>query len=306
MWNSAVLDVGIGLALMYLLLALVCSVVQELIANITSWRGRHLLTSIKTMLNDPNMTGLAKRVYADPRIERLSLAGKLPSYIPPAAFAKALVDIVTDEKALASPSLDGPLAPFLREAQGDADKLKAALEQWYDDAMDRFGGWYKRNVQLVILAIAAVVTVGLNANSIEVARQIWAQPALRAALSSQAERLAAADKPNTLIPTQDSSSTDINAVLDEIDQNLPIGWTTADIDRLMFGTTMTTGADGKTQKVALTKGERAWAWIKHVAGWLLTILALSLGAQFWFDSLGKAIGIRAAGPKPSEKQDTAG
>lgn len=306
MWNSAVLDVGIGLALMYLLLALVCSVVQELIANITSWRGRHLLTSIKTMLNDPNLTGLAKRVYADPRINQLTLPGKLPSYIPPAAFAKALADIVADEKGMTSSVFDGPLAPFLREAQGDADKLKAALEQWYDDAMDRFGGWYKRNVQLVILAIAVVVTVGLNANTIEVARQIWAQPALRAALSSQATRLAAADKPNALVPTQDASSPDVNAVLGEIDQNLPIGWTTADIDGLMFGTTMATGADGKALKVALSKGERAWAWIKHVAGWLLTVLALSLGAQFWFDTLGKAIGIRAAGPKPSEKQDAAG
>jgi hypothetical protein len=35
-------------------------------------------------------------------------------------------------------------------------------------------------------------------------------------------------------------------------------------------------------------------------GWLLTALAISLGAPFWFDMLGKVISIRAAN-KPDEK-----
>jgi hypothetical protein len=35
-------------------------------------------------------------------------------------------------------------------------------------------------------------------------------------------------------------------------------------------------------------------------GWLLTALAISLGAPFWFDMLGKVISIRAA-TKPDHK-----
>jgi hypothetical protein len=46
-------------------------------------------------------------------------------------------------------------------------------------------------------------------------------------------------------------------------------------------------------------------------GWLLTILALTLGAPFWFDMLNKFINIRFAGKSPDEaakkpeKQDAA-
>ena len=35
-------------------------------------------------------------------------------------------------------------------------------------------------------------------------------------------------------------------------------------------------------------------------GWLLTALAISLGASFWFDLLSKLVKIRTAGPKPDQ------
>jgi hypothetical protein len=38
-------------------------------------------------------------------------------------------------------------------------------------------------------------------------------------------------------------------------------------------------------------------WTK-VFGLLLTVLALSLGAPFWFDMLNKIINIRSSGPPP--------
>lgn len=38
-------------------------------------------------------------------------------------------------------------------------------------------------------------------------------------------------------------------------------------------------------------------WLKYL-GWLITALAISLGAPFWFDLLNKFVNIRGAGPKP--------
>ncbi|HKY41193.1 MAG TPA: hypothetical protein VJN18_34905 [Polyangiaceae bacterium] len=32
-------------------------------------------------------------------------------------------------------------------------------------------------------------------------------------------------------------------------------------------------------------------------GWILTALAVSLGSNFWFDVLGKALQLRGSGPK---------
>ena len=50
-------------------------------------------------------------------------------------------------------------------------------------------------------------------------------------------------------------------------------------------------------------------WMALLFGWLVTGLAASLGAAFWFDVLGKALQIRGSGPKttahaPAQKRET--
>ncbi len=42
--------------------------------------------------------------------------------------------------------------------------------------------------------------------------------------------------------------------------------------------------------------------MKKLAGLLLTVIALSLGAPFWFDLLKRIISIRSAGVNPDEKK----
>ena len=49
---------------------------------------------------------------------------------------------------------------------------------------------------------------------------------------------------------------------------------------------------------------RAWIWAivpGHLLGWLLTAIAVSLGAPFWFDTLNKFMNIRSSGTAPNEK-----
>lgn len=51
--------------------------------------------------------------------------------------------------------------------------------------------------------------------------------------------------------------------------------------------------------------EQAWPsdWVSRltrVLGWLFTALAASLGAQFWFDVLGKVVNLRMSGKKPEK------
>jgi len=35
-----------------------------------------------------------------------------------------------------------------------------------------------------------------------------------------------------------------------------------------------------------------------VAGWVVTMVAVSFGAPFWFDLIQKLVNLRSAGPKP--------
>jgi hypothetical protein len=42
------------------------------------------------------------------------------------------------------------------------------------------------------------------------------------------------------------------------------------------------------------------AWLARVTGWILTVVAVSLGAPFWFDVLNKFVNVRWAGKPPEE------
>jgi hypothetical protein len=46
-------------------------------------------------------------------------------------------------------------------------------------------------------------------------------------------------------------------------------------------------------------------WLETLTGWLITTLALSLGAPFWFDTLNKFMVVRST-VKPKEKSTTEG
>lgn len=43
--------------------------------------------------------------------------------------------------------------------------------------------------------------------------------------------------------------------------------------------------------------------VKVVLGWALSAIAISMGAPFWFDLLGKVINVRNTGPKPASSSD---
>ena len=47
------------------------------------------------------------------------------------------------------------------------------------------------------------------------------------------------------------------------------------------------------------QGNSAWQILLVVVGFLITIVALTPGARFWFDLLGKLGTLRSTGPKPA-------
>jgi hypothetical protein len=301
------LDVAIGLIFVYLLIALMTSVLQELIANFTSWRGKSLRAAIKAMLNDPTMTALAGRLYRHPRVAALSFPGALPSYIPSTTFAKALAEILVEEHNF-HPTIDGPLAPFVKAADGNVDKLEAGLAQWFDDSMDRMTGWYKRNVQIVLFLLGLAIAAGFNVNSLEIARVLWTEPLLRDAVVRNADKyLHDRQEP----ARQDSAKLD-SAKQDGAKPNgvKPI----AELETELYGLRLPIGWDHDTSACLFRQSscgkppggsELTWAWLVLIAGWLITALASSLGTQFWFQVLGEALSLRAAGAKPPKASEKA-
>jgi hypothetical protein len=172
-----------------------------------------------------------------------------------------------------------PLLRMLSDAKGDRDRFRRSLEHWYDDTMDRVSGWYKRYVQRIIVIASIALVVALNVDTINIAQVLWRLPTERAVVASAAAAQATTgDKGGG---SADQAVRDIAAL------DLPLGWTPPH-----KGTVASTDPQHAPLNVS--------SWLLKLLGLLLSVLAVSLGAPFWFDALSKLGQLRATGPKPAK------
>jgi len=312
-FGSTVLEVAIGLVFVYLLLSLIVTAASELIASYMNWRADNLRKGLQRLL-DPT---LAQELYNHPLIKNLAKSKRGPSYIPSETFALALIDVIVnlDSAALQGakdfetliknvPSADVQrvLTLLAAEAGQDGQKLKQNIENWFNNSMDRVAGWYKRKMQMVNAILALGLTVAVNADSILIARGLSNDSALRATFVAQAQEMGKATQP----PSETAESVpDSKVAWDELQKRinkvselgLQFGWTEKSEDVLRrWPGWMPIDTDAETWASMWSTTIR-----NHFLGWLLTALALSLGAPFWFDVLGKVMTIRSAGAVPAKK-----
>lgn len=263
--------------------------------------------------------------------------GSGPSYLEPQMFADILVDVIdrgagsgtgrrTDAatktgaeieqaiKSIADKDVQEALLTILADAKKDADKFREKAAEWFDAAMDRVSGWYARTVKLWLFGIATVVVVAFNADAIQVAVKLWKDEALRTSLVVIAQEVTTnrqpdADsaqtddgeqasggtesEPNEQGPQKndenDTATLPTAAKALEILEVFPIGWNCT--------------RNGDT---AIDEPQSCWCktfkgW-QSVLGWLISIVACSYGAPFWFGLLSKVVSLRGSG-EPPEKSD---
>ncbi len=288
MFGLQILDIALGLIFVYLLLALICTTASELLAGLLNRRSRNLFIGIRGLLEDEAV-----------RLKNPQGRSK-PSYIPSRTFALALLDIIGPANPDKDRNIDDIRAAIkelpddsdirrtlfilLDESKSDLGKLQESVEAWFNNAMDRASGWYKRRTQAIVFVIAVVVTSAVNADTIQIAKTLANDAALREALVAQAQEFAknppqasqgaggqsqgasaagAAQAPAEIIKE--------NAVTLQ-NLGLKLGWQDESQARIN--------------------------WVNKIFGLLLTALAVSMGAPFWFDTLNRIIAVRAAGKPP--------
>jgi hypothetical protein len=148
------------------------------------------------------------------------------------------------------------------------DKFRKQLTQWFNDAMDRVAGGYKRFTQAFTIAFGLILAIVINVDSLKIAEALWQEPGARAAV------VAAAEAYGTAHPTQPSQDTSASTELAQLP--IPLGWPN-------FAALSKTGGIDQA-----------------LLGWLMTALAVSLGAPFWFDALQTFLNVRGTGPKPDD------
>jgi len=314
MFGSQVLDVVVGLVFVYCLLSIICTAANEIIVSLLSLRGRTLAKGITNLLSDNRIKGLDELFYVHPLIKSLYSGKRKPSYIPPHTFALALLDGIAPAKgdgtALMSEikaainglpgdsELRRVLLIFMEQAGDDFAKFSAGIETWFNDAMARVSGWYKRKSQVITLILALLITGITNADTVQIVKKLSTDPTLRAAVVVQAQEFARQQE----IATRPPEKTPVPGA--------PFSAGESGGPTPVQPQPTTTGNPQETMKETLENLRQTgipfgWQtmpekeeWGHKIIGLLLTTLAISLGAPFWFDILNKIVKIRSAGVSP--------
>ena len=298
MSNFPALDVAIGLSFLYFVLSLVCSALNESLAAITARRAKFLKKGLQTILQGPNgSTKALDQLWSHPlvknmirpagttKILRRTRKARYPSYLPSRTFATALLDLgeVTKGRgptveesvdAIENPEVQKALRALWRAGEPEFDAFRHRVEQWYDDAMERVSGWYRRRVQLWLWVFSILVAFLINADSLQIGNTLWTQPATRAQVVKVAEQAA----------QQGENGKKATERLKDLEATgLPLGW--------HFG-------KGSSKDPRRIPPLFHLAFFVKLLGLAITAVALTLGAPFWFDFLSRIARIRASGAPP--------
>ncbi len=286
MFDHPIIDVALGLVLFYIVLSLVVSAVQEWVASLFGLRAKNLRAGLENLIDGPGPGAeFARMVYDHPLVKNMAKAKKRPSYIAPETLSAVLLEVVAQkelgkaysactadqvrelvEKIAPESPLKRILEAFVDDSASVREGLKKRVAEWFDEGMTRVSGWYRRAVKLRLVIIAGIVAMLTNASTVHVARELWTNDALRTTIAQQAVEVA------------DEGTESVGDDSLEQLRSFPIGWRT--------------DADG-----AIIWPDGRLAWLATLIGWLITVAAVSLGAPFWFDLLGKVANLRGSGGK---------
>lgn len=344
MGSNAAIDVAISLVLMYLVLSLIVTVLNEVIATAADLRAANLQAALTALIDDP---ALRQQFYDHGLIAGVNNASKARkgiifriidwlyrlvarsgpsdgshvSYVSGQVFARALLSSVDVAKSLptyqdieaAIKNLPGTnvrdaLLAQLATANGDLQLLHANVAAWFDNSMDRVSGVYKRHLKQMSLLVGSLLVLVVNADTLKVGRALWNDTALRATMAQTASTLVTEGQ------AQRNSRLNRTAIAagDSGGQAAPAPQ--PDLDRsVTVAVQRIRDAEQELRPLPLGWNWSAapqWQWslvwpaLVKIVGLFLTAIAISLGAPFWFDLLSMFMQIRGTGVKPERTSAT--
>ena len=346
-----ILEVGIGLALVFTLVALICSILNEWISAIVEKRGNLLWEGIEKLVGEELrgdicghqlMQGLVRKpTWCDAVLKRLlpRIDRAKPSYVPTELFVATLLDIVRTKAGGRSPSTLAELQTTIQSANvaepvkqallalannasgvaaDELAKAKKYIGDWFDAGMDRVTGWYKRWSQLILILVGLAVAFFLGVDCIAIAKRLWSDPIVRDQVVQAAEEFARENQENPRLTGAQAPAAAPQATAEA--QTVAEAETAEDLAREklkeiqvfqsqlealslpmfpMTGLREEYKSSHKGVESSLPRMFGWWLW-HHLLGFVLTSLAASLGAPFWFDLLNRFVNLRTTGKKPEE------
>lgn len=223
----------------------------------------------------------------------------------------SLIPLVLGVKQIKDKYLQAALEAVLNTATDLRDaQIKLAI--WFQNMMDRASQRYTREMQRFSLGIGLLLALVLNVDTLHLARTLWEDPALRAAVSVTAQSAAPQIEGQTSTPVPAEAVTEdvledsiyaVQATLQRLlDLRLPIGWTlqtptdeaisvpAAEADGEVTidpNTLLPERDDARNLAMFWPPNNPDWfgLWLRKIIGIAITTVAVAQGAPFWFDLL---------------------
>jgi hypothetical protein len=294
---STILEIIIGLILIYYVLGVIVSAVTSWITTTLQTRAKDLKGYLNGLLDDKDKLG---EIMANPLVTALRpirltpivgfFTGQTAEYdaekIPPGVFFTALLGRGIDtyqtfdevkqaaDKALESlpdsSQLKKDLTKLIDDAEGNLAQLRYSLESWFDGVMHKASAIFTIHARRIVIALALMVTLVSGVDSIDIAQQLWNQPNLRAVASAKAAQIAEGGE---LAP-------DIKVLVTTLE----------DLELDYHNDWWNTRNSSDAPNAILLK----------ILGLAITWVAVSQGSSFWYDVMKKVTSIaRSSGPSNS-------
>lgn len=248
------------------------------VKNPSTQTNLHMILStykeLKTGINDKNSDSYQRiqAIYGD--IEQnqnfQNLVNSLPDYVPDKLINS--LSVIADRSRIK-----------INDIKEEVNQFKKEVETWFDRSMDRASGVYKRNAKGVAILIGISIAILTNTDTFHLLNRLSRDSAIRSAITQSASQ-------RVDFLNDSNARMEIQKLLG--DASVPIGW--QNINQQLDLEPLNT-SQGNTANAVLRK---IWKVIAMLCGWVVSGLAIAMGAPFWFDILNKVVNVRNAGPKP--------
>ena len=222
-----------------------------------------------------------------------------------------IVSVMAGIQQIDSPYFRNALSTLTGSAQ-NMDEARANLEIWFNNAMARASSAFAAKMKNLSLAVALLISVAVNIDTLHIARALWEDPIIRQELSDAAASTVQGGQLTAAIdedePANQSAAVDEaglgSAVGDVIgsgtaaagrlqdiqDLRLPIGWALVDVSGL------------PAEHPARSSPNNLWNYLpdNNPEGWTgllltkalgiaATVIAAGQGAPFWFNIVNRIL-----------------
>jgi hypothetical protein len=302
MFGLETLNVLIGLVTVYLAFGLACTAIVEAAATLFSLRSSKLEAALNEILAGELKKGkpFVDEFFAHPLVQSLSQGKKgRASYITPEIVVQVVEALLMKEGKYASLKeaiaalpdktdtnrIKGLLDALATRTEGDTAKFRQAVETHFNAVMDRTSGWFKRHTQKLALVAAAVLVIGANVDTVDLAASLSSNATARAKMVEIAEQQWAAATAHEEGGTVEQVKKSADAAIKAVDRAV--------------STMEPTGLQLGWENYPKSFG----GILSKITGLCVSIFAVSLGGPFWFGVLQRFMQVRAAGITPSKTQD---